>query len=87
MDTGTSFTFIEWRRLVADSFTNVEATFPAPDFTATARFQRVGDVELYDMETDPHTVIHSDRGNRTMCKFSLQLKGWQLSYRMTGPVR
>nr|WP_304503894.1 helix-turn-helix domain-containing protein [Corynebacterium lemuris] len=61
--------------MVADSFTNVEATFPAPDFTATARFQRVGDVELYDMETDPHTVIHSDRGNRTMCKFSLQLKG------------
>lgn len=79
MESGQTYNFTEWRRLVSASFSNVRAVYPAPNFRGMARHQKVGEVELFDMDSDAHTVIHSENtmpGSQAIrCKLSLQLEG------------
>ncbi|AGN17612.1 hypothetical protein A583_14883 [Corynebacterium glutamicum Z188] len=79
MESIQAYNFTQWRQIVASSFHNVRAAAPAPNFRATAHHKHVGDIELFDMITDPHTVIHTEGDGSfplsTMCKFSLQLEG------------
>lgn len=79
MESRQQYNFTEWRQLVSTSFSNVRAVQPAPNFRGMARHQKVGEVELYDMDSDAHTIIHSKNvitaSQATRCKLSLQLQG------------
>lgn len=79
MESGQQYNFTEWRRMVAGSFSNVRAACPAPNFRGTALRQQVGEVELFDMRSDAHTVIHAKNTlsdpRAAKCKLSLQIKG------------
>ncbi|MGP6174241.1 AraC-like ligand-binding domain-containing protein [Corynebacterium sp. A21] len=79
MESGQAYNFTEWRRLVSASFSNVRAVYPAPNFRGMARHQQLGEVELFDMDSDAHTVIHSENilpdSQASRCKLSLQLAG------------
>lgn len=79
MVSSQEYNFTEWRRMVSGSFSNVRAVSPAAEFRGRARHRSVGEVELYDMDSDAHTVIHSENTDLELrnarCKLSLQLKG------------
>ncbi|QGU05987.1 Transcriptional activator NphR [Corynebacterium occultum] len=79
MDFRKTYNFTEWRRMVSGSFGDVRAVSPAPDFRGRATHRSVGEVELYDMDSDAHTVIHAENTDpdlrNSRCKLSLQLEG------------
>ncbi|MEJ6548867.1 MULTISPECIES: helix-turn-helix domain-containing protein [unclassified Corynebacterium] len=79
---------MQWTELITRNFSGIRVSSPSPGFTAEARHVHLGEVELFDMLTDAHTVGHPDvqsvgpvspaggEGRSTpMCKLSLQLAG------------
>lgn len=88
VETTRSHDFMQWTELITRNFSGIRVSSPSPGFTAQARHLHLGDVELFDMLTDAHTVGHPDitavgpvhppggegRGG-PMCKLSLQLEG------------
>lgn len=73
---------VQWRREVREHFANIRISSPDEGlFRAGQRHVQLGEVELFDMSTDAHTVEQPETmGNlqihqRQLCKISLQFDG------------
>ncbi|MCJ7858452.1 helix-turn-helix domain-containing protein [Corynebacterium kalidii] len=88
VETTTTHDFAQWTEVITRTFRGIRVSGPSADFTAEARHVHLGDVELFDMHTGPHTVGHPDVGavvagrpaggegrGVPMCKLSLQMEG------------
>ncbi|MGP9723926.1 helix-turn-helix domain-containing protein [Corynebacterium sp. AOP40-9SA-29] len=88
VETTRTHDFVQWKELITQNFSGIRVSSPSPGFTAEARHVHLGEVEIFDMLTDAHTVGHPDAPSvgpvssaggegRTspMCKLSLQLVG------------
>lgn len=72
--------FSSWRRLSQTNFPHIELTTPDHEaFRAGQAYVSLGDVQLFDMYTGPHTVtqqnVVTSASQQNLCKLSLQLSG------------
>jgi len=72
--------FWSWSQLVQENFPNIELTTPDREaFRAGQHHVSLGEVQLFDMCTGPHTVtqreVLTSSGQQNLCKLSLQFSG------------
>lgn len=75
--------FWAWSHQVREYFPHIELVTPDRDaFRAGQDIAALGDVQLFDMHTSPHTVLQHKvvptSAQQTLCKLSLQLSGTTL---------
>ena len=72
--------FWSWTQLVHQNFPNIELSTPLRDaFRAGQYHVSLDEIQLFDMDTDPHTVTQRDvrtsATEQNLCKLSLQFSG------------